>query len=311
MAKGADQQLARLNSLKGDVAELQKGLEAKSNIVVARAAELIAQGKLGQLEKPLVDAFERLLHETDKGCIAKTAIAKALLELESRDEDVLLAGARHVQMEPSFPRAMDVAAELRAACAVALVNMRSRRAMTILVHHLADKEPFVRAAAVRALSAHAGDAAEALIRFKLLVGDDDHAVVADAFPAVIALTRSTDPVEPFLDSADEGLREAAILAIGESRLPRAFQLLRDRWNVEFDPEIRKLLAMSIALTRQPQAVTFLTGLVEQSDSKAAAIAVEALGMYRTDDAVRTKLSQIAQNRGGGVLAAFNKAFGSR
>jgi HEAT repeat protein len=223
----------------------------------------------------------------------------------------MLRGARHVQMEPAFPRSADAAVELRAICAVALVNMRSRQAINLLVHHLADKEPFVRAAAVRALTAHGGDAAEALVRYKMLVGDQDVAVVADCFPAVIALTRSTEAVEPFLDSPDEALREAAILAIGESRVPRAFELLRDRWDAEVEPEMRKLLATSIALTRQPAGVTFLVGIVEGSDVKSACAAIEALAIYRSDEAIRSKLAETAKKRGGAVLDGFRRGFGER
>jgi HEAT repeat protein len=317
MAK-IDAQLARLNAITGDpstlqaVAEIEGALlRGKSTVVAARAAEIAARAGLERLEPALLEAFDRFMHETDKGCIAKTAIARALLELESRAELTLLRGARHVQMEPAFPRAADVAAELRAACAVALVNMRSRQAINVLVHHLADKEPFVRSAAVRTLAAHGGDAAEALVRYKLLVGDDDFAVVADCFPAAVALARSTEPVEAFLDSPDDALREAAILAVGESRLPRAFDSLRDRWDVEVDSGMRKLLATSIALTRQPAAVAFLVQQAEQGDSAAASAAIEALAMYRSDESVRAKLAEIAEKRGGTVGAAFARAFATR
>jgi HEAT repeat protein len=317
MAK-TDEQLERLRAIKANptsreaIAEIEKALRAKSTVVAARAAEIIAQSHLDKLEPALLEAFDRFMADgADKGCIAKLAIAKALLELETRAELTMLRGARHVQMEPAFPRAVDVAAELRANCAVALVNMRSRQAINVLVHHLADKEPFARGAAVRTLAAHGGDAAEALVRYKLLVGDEDIAVIADCFPAAIVLTRSTEAVEPFLDSTDEGLREAAILAVGESRVPRAFELLRDRWDGEFDPEVRKLLATSIALTRQPAAIEFLSQRAAQDDSKVAKVAIEALAIYRSDQAVRTKLREIAQKRGGDVLAAFDKAFGSR
>ena len=317
MAAKTDAQLARLSAIKSNpsspeaVAEIEKALRGKSTVVAARAAEIIAAGKLENLESALLEAFARFMTDADKGCIAKTAIARALLEIESRAELTVLRGARHVQMEPAFPRATDVAGEMRAVCAVALVNMRSRQAITVLVHHLADAEPFVRAAAVRTLAAHGGDAAEALVRYKLLVGDDDVAVIADCFPAAIALTRSTEAVEPFLDSRDEVLREAAILSIGESRAPRAFELLRDRWEGEFDPEMRKLLATSIALTRQPAAIEFLVQRVAQDDSKVAGMAIEALAIYRSDEAMRSKLAEIARKRGGEVLAGFRRAFEDR
>jgi HEAT repeat protein len=133
-------------------------------------------------------------------------------------------------MEGTWGGSSDVAVELRTICVAALVNMRSRRSMEMIVRLLADGDPSARAAAIRSLAAHGGRCGEALARYKLLVGDREPNVVAECFPAAIALTRSLEPVEPFLDSDDEGLREAAILAVGESRLPAAFELLRARWD---------------------------------------------------------------------------------
>ena len=138
MAAKTDAQLARLRATRADasapqaVAEIESALRGKSTVVAARAAEIVAEAKLDSLEPALLEAFDRFMQDgTDKGCIAKLAIAKALLELETRAELTMLRGARHVQMEPAYPRAADVAAELRANCAVALVNMRSRRAINV------------------------------------------------------------------------------------------------------------------------------------------------------------------------------------
>jgi len=69
--------------------------------------------------------------------------------------------------------------------------------------------------------------------------------------------------------------------------------------------------MSIALTRQPAAVEFLLHWADQGDSKVAVVAVEALAIYRTDDAVQAKLRETAEKRGGAVLAAFRTAFPAR
>ena len=171
MAVKTDAQLARLSAIKADpslpeaVAEIEKALRGKSTVVAARAAEIVGNAKLENLESALLEAFARFMSEADKGCIAKTAIARALLEIESR--------------------------------------------------------------------------------------------------------------------------------------------------AEFDPEMRKLLATSIALTRQPAAIEFLLLRAAQDDSKVAAMAIEALAIYRSDDAMRAKLAEIAQKRGGDVLVAFERAFASR
>src|ERR1044071_5371537 len=100
---GADAQLARLKAIESDptapesIDELTSALRGKSNIVAARAAEIVATGKLTALEPALVESFRSFLDHEDKGCLAKAAIAKALLALGSREEEVLLAGATHVQ----------------------------------------------------------------------------------------------------------------------------------------------------------------------------------------------------------------------
>ena len=106
--KTADAQLARLSEIKADPAapgadeELSGALGGKNHLVAARAAEIVADAKLAVLEPALVESFRFFLDNTDRGCMAKTAIARALLVVESRQEEILLLGARHVQPEPGF-----------------------------------------------------------------------------------------------------------------------------------------------------------------------------------------------------------------
>src|SRR5690606_18974114 len=86
-----EQQLARLNAVWADpdapgaTAELQSALSARSNLLVARAAEII--GELGREEfvPALVSAFDRFLIDSvrrDPTCAAKIAVAEALNKLE-------------------------------------------------------------------------------------------------------------------------------------------------------------------------------------------------------------------------------------
>src|SRR5438128_2693263 len=216
-----DAQLARLNEIKANpsdpaaVEELTRALRGKSNLLAARAAEILASAKLAGLEAVLLEAFNAFLADgADKGCMAKIAIAKALLAVESRADDVLLVGARHVQHEPTWGGQSDAAVELRCICCAALVNMRSRKALVPLVNLLADKDAGARSAAVRSLAGYGGDAAEALLRFKLLTGDADTNVLGECLAGLLALTRSADVAEPFLDSPDEDLRAAPLFALG-------------------------------------------------------------------------------------------------
>jgi HEAT repeat protein len=315
MAKGGiDAQLERLTHIRDDPstpeaqAELIKGLRSKTNLAAAKAADIIARHKLAGYEKLLVGAFQSFLSGADKGCAAKTSIAKALAALESRAEEVYLVGARHVQPEPVWGGSADAAVELRCVCCAALVNLRSRHALRPLVHLLADADAGARAAAVRALAALGGETAEALIRFKMLDGDSDSTVIGECFSALIALTRALEEVEPFLDSAEDDLREAAALAIGQSRLPQALELLRKTWELQRIHREGDPLLLSIALTRQPEAVELLLSLIAQGDIKLALAAVEAMAIYRSDDAIRSKLRAAARQRGGDVLAGFDEHF---
>src|SRR4051812_38950661 len=81
--------------------ELRHALGDRSNLVVARAAEGVGERALGDLAPELAAAFDRFLvnpTETDKLCLAKTAIVEALNKVEHEDAAVFLKGIRHVQM---------------------------------------------------------------------------------------------------------------------------------------------------------------------------------------------------------------------
>src|SRR5688572_16278594 len=83
-------------------AELARALESKSNLVVAKAAEVAADLGARELAPQLAEAFARLIDaplSADKGCVAKTAIARSLNALDASDENVFLRGIRHVQHE--------------------------------------------------------------------------------------------------------------------------------------------------------------------------------------------------------------------
>src|SRR5262249_20692487 len=127
-----DQALARLADLRSAgrspqaLDELRKALSAKSNLIVAKAAQLIGEMKLTELTDDLPRIFDRFMVDptsSDKGCAAKTAIAKTLCELDCRTEELFLKGAHHVQLEASWGPPVDTAAELRGTCALGLVRM--------------------------------------------------------------------------------------------------------------------------------------------------------------------------------------------
>src|SRR5579862_5519943 len=128
MAKGptVDESLARLSSLKGQPdsvetrAALAQGLANRSNLVAAKAASLVEAIGIREMTGELSRAFDRFMSGADKGCAAKAAIASALNAAGAAAEAVFLRGIRHVQREPAWGGTVDVAAELRATCALGL-----------------------------------------------------------------------------------------------------------------------------------------------------------------------------------------------
>src|SRR6185436_2549232 len=106
--------------------EVSHYLAHKSNAVVAKAAKLVADFELHDVQEQLVAAFNRFMKDpvaSDRGCSAKTEIVRALESLGVPEAKVFLTGLRHVQMEGSFGPPVDTAAALRAACAMGLVHM--------------------------------------------------------------------------------------------------------------------------------------------------------------------------------------------
>lgn len=295
MARSIAETMARLASLRDQPAtdatieELRKALTHRSNFIVAKAADVIASLHLtSTLSDALTASFKQRLGRDDKGCAATTAIVKALAAVEAGDEETYLAGAKHVQMEASWGPPVDVAVELRCESVAALVRMNSRRMWEPLVRLLADKDPQARSTAARALGATGQDAARWLLQFKILAGDREPSVLADCFSAICLLTRSIEVVEPFLHDEDEAICEAAAIALGESRLPAAFEALK-RELPRATRDFRRAVLLAIAMTRQPGAVDCLIDVL-QSEPLKGDDAMAALAMYRSDSGVREKVS---------------------
>jgi HEAT repeat protein len=311
-ARSVDDQFAELDALKrapvndATIAQLHKALEQKSNFVVARAASVAAALNVtSKLREPFESAFKRYIAGNDRGCAATTAIVKALAAGECDSEDAYAAGAVHVQMEASWGPPVDAAVELRCESVAALVRMNSRRMWEPLVKLLADKHAQARATAARALGATGQDSGKWLLQYKLLIGDDEASVMGECFSAICRLTRSIELVEPFLTDAHEAIAEAAAIALGESRLPAAFERLK-RESPRATRDFHRVVLVSIAMTRQPGAVEFLIEQLLESPLQGDH-AMQALAMYRSDSNVRQKV-QGACGNSSTLAALFQKHF---
>lgn len=279
---------------------LRSGLGSKHNVVAAKAARVIAARQIKWLESSLAAAFERFLKaDSDKGCLAKQAIAEALYETGSLAGEIFEAGARHVQLEASYGGSTDAAAELRGICALGLVRCGHPKLMEILVDLLNDPEIQVRTMACRAVGYAGHDTGALLLRMKILAGDREDDVTAEAFQQLVRLQPrdSLEFIERFLDDIDESNRQSATLALGASRDPEALRILIDRWPRAIDPDDRRLLAVAIATHRSSQAIDFLIQRLADERTATALLVADALQMHRHDAAVWSRVIETAQARG--------------
>jgi hypothetical protein len=275
--------------------QLRKHLASKTNLVVAKAAEIIARCGAHDFTPDLVAAFHRFMIDSskaDKGCAAKTAVVKALLAADCDDEELFLAGIRHVQHEPTWGGRADTAAPLRALCGLGLVQIGSPDAMNALAALLADKEPDARIGAAAALG-HCGSAAAPLLRFKVLIGDEEPAVLAECLTGLMVLSPSAsfEFVSRFVDPKYPLLYEQAALVLAESKLPGVFELLMDRWTATFERPFKETLLLPIALTRSDEARDFLISVLEVGELKMATAAIATMGIYRDDATMRKRAEQ--------------------
>ncbi len=312
-----DEQLAKLRGIaRGEITPeavdyLRSMLQGNQATLAAMAAQIIGHRRITELAPDLVRAFNRFMANPDKGCQAKTAIVAALSRLECEDEDVLLRGIRHVQMEPAFGEPIDAAADLRAECAVALANMRHPQAHIELTSLLVDKEVKPRTSAIKALAHMGSEGAEMAIRLKALIGDPEPSVTAECFNALTVISPETSArfVGRFLESPDPAVAEQAALALGQSHEAEAFELLREAWENNVSPSFRRMLLLPIALLRRDDAFEFLVGLVESGSPKLADALMSSLAVY-ADDSSRRKVRDAVRRRGDQpVTDAFIREFG--
>lgn len=254
--------------------------------VIARAAELAGERLCYDLETALIAAFRRLADagfKADPGCQAKGSLARALVALDCLDASLFREGMRLTQREPVWGGSIDTAGDVRATCAMGLAASGDPRALPELVELLVDPEHLVRAGAVRAIVCTEPPAAEAVLRTKALLGDTEPEVTGECLRALLNLAPedSLDFTARFLDAAEPALAELAALALGESRLDGAIELLRERWEAEpLKRPAHRLWLRAAVLARTDTAFDWLLGLLAEADQDTAAFVIEALAVYQ-------------------------------
>ncbi|MBE9079990.1 hypothetical protein IQ241_22315 [Romeria aff. gracilis LEGE 07310] len=283
------------------IAVLHQALTSKQPVAIAQVARLALNHRLSQLLPELATQFERLMAKgttTDPNCIAKSAIANTLYQLEYPEAELFLAGIRYAQMEPVWGGETDTAPGLRAVCALGLVRVHYREVMTELADLLADAEIEARIGAARAIAYSENPQGVPLLRLKLHLGDSEPQVLSECFIALLQLAPqpSFPLVAQFLDSSEPAVCELAALALGEARIAEAFEPIKQIWRRTRERELRQSFLLAIATLRTDEAIEFLVRLVEKGNLADAEDAIAALQIYRHTEEIWQTVQTAAQLR---------------
>lgn len=286
------------------VTALRKALQDRANLVVAEAAKSVAALRLAEMIPDLLTAFDRLFHDpvkNDSKCWGKSAIVKALTELDYDQSPPFVRGFRHVQMEPVWGGQEDAAPALRGLCVLSLVQCTDLRRVEIqqhLVDALADPADPVRIEAVRALAQVGGDDSSLLLRLKARIGDQRPVIVGHVFDALLGLDadRALPFVGEYLKSANPEIRDEAALALGSSRVPGSVNLLMSAWNETKDRDFAGVLLRALSSSRDPAAIEFLLNVLQTGNSRDSSCALDALKLHEATPEIWNRVDEASKAR---------------
>ena len=295
-------------------AELMRGLHESSNLIVAKAAEIIGERELIDFVEELKSLWPVLCAEPerDRGCTAKVAIVDALARLNFDDPDFCLAGMKYEQMDPGFPPA-DSGINVRGACAALLARswkIGVNDKLIAMTELLADPHRIARVHAVYAIADVGHECVIPLLRVKAQCGDVEAEVTGACFSALLRLTRqdSVPFVARYLHSSDEQLASEAAASLGESGLPEAIAVLIETYQQTSDADLKESLLVSLGLSRQTQAVDFLISLLNPitNFSEPTLRALAPLRFY--SDICNRVLTTVEATNNRRLLAIFHELF---
>jgi len=311
-----ERQLADLDDLPADRAVRSKPLADALALghyrVAAKAARLTGDALLYDLVPALLAAYRRFLDKpikSDPNCYAKKAIARALVALDCEEVEFFRAGLHLKQMEPVWGGTADTAADVRGTCALGLVATGYPRALVAISALLHDPEPDARLGAIRAAANGSPREAELLLRSKVLAGDVEPAIIGECFSALMSIEPedSLEFVARWLADANDVLRELAALALGESRVPAALDILKGAWDepVVAD-ELRFALIRAAAAHRSEAAFDWLLSIAAHARVPVAACVIESLEPYKNNAQLAERLAAVLDTRADRELSGVFK-----
>ena len=310
-SRGFDKELAELEALSSallpgrppdhdSVEYLRKMLTHRNNVLVSKAARLLADAELVALLPDAIAAYDRFFIDaakSDPQCWAKNALSKALVKLGHRSKDEYLRGMRHHQMEPVWGGQSDTAGALRGTCTHALVDcpgISDADLLTALLEPLTDSDKTVRMEAARAIAQVGGVSAALLLRLRALLGKDEPEVLGVVYSSLLSLdgAGAIPLVAAALEEGDDTSAEAAF-ALADLRSPEALAALLARLRAGADAWFTPVLLSAIALTRLAEAMDFLIAAVAK-DAREAPAAIEAIGRTAPSKDLRARVEQAVE-----------------
>ncbi len=324
-----EEQLQLIQSLQdlGETPEAIAGLRIcladRVNLVVAKAAAATARLQIRALIPDLLAAYSKLFEngaKRDPQCWAKTAIAKALKNLDFAESDPFVRGLSYQQWEPVWGSEVDTAADLRATCTLALVqclDLLREDKLWHLLRSLTDACAPVRLEAARGLEQMEGRESALTLRIKTQLGDREPAVTGQVMESLLVVEGGS--AVPFIEGFllqrgepdyNEEVAECAALALGASRLPEAVDLLLKTWQGSLKPHLKPVILRAIGSSRDAEAFDFLLGVVCNGRLGDALSAIEALAIHRDSEARRESVQTAVNERNNAELQnTFHQAFG--
>lgn len=116
-------------------------------------------------------------------------------------------------------------------------------------------------------------------------------------------------IATYIDSEELATAEAALLALGSSRLPQALELLQAKWDRVAVTPLRRVLLIAAAMIRSEEAVEFLVSLLADSGVQTAKDVITALAIFRDNEKVRKQVEAAVSRRNVQSLTeAFRREF---
>jgi HEAT repeat protein len=257
---------------------LVAALRDKSPYVAQLAAEALCERADREIAEALLPVFDDLQLagvSRDPGCYIRASMAHAFGRVEYHPAaESMRSGAHTIQIEVVGGERIDLGAQLRAACALTLAELRDPEALRHITPLLFDTganridsnptvvplNPELRAVAARAIGRLGDINGLAVLAVKLQFPEWEREadVLAESMKAALTLAKdeALPLVAPYITYDHRGLGPAAALAIIQSGVESGYSLVKTAITTG-DPTEVKAIALTLAAQRSFAAVSLL------------------------------------------------------